>query len=113
MADAEVRIVSQYTFVVLEKPLTLPTGEVLPAGTKVMFAPQTTAHSVRVPGAKSLLEAWDDLSKTGHEHSDLQATLATYQAELARMADRLTKQELLTAQNGHAQSAAEDEQENP
>ena len=101
MADETVRVLSQYMFTVLEEPLALLDGEVIPAGTTVMFAPQTTAHSVRVPGSRSLLEAWDSLSKEGHAHTGMQALLSKCQTELIVTTDRLTRLEIWAAQNGY------------
>ena len=109
MADKTVRVLSQYMFIVLEAPLALPGGEVIPAGTTVMFAPQTTAHSVRVPGSRSLLEAWDSLSKEGHTHTGMQKLLSECQTELIVTTDRLTRLEIWAAQNGYnADKAAQE-----
>lgn len=87
------KILSKYEFTTLDADLTLSDGTVVPKGTTVMFAPQTTAHSVSVPGKQSLLEAWGTLSKVGHEHTDLQLALSGYQEQLVRLTDRVTKLE--------------------
>ena len=94
------RILSQYFSTVIEKDLLLD-GEVIPAGTSILFAPQTTAHSVRVPGEQSLLEAWPKLSKEGHSHIEYEKILSGYQTEMIKMLDRLTKIELWAASKGY------------
>ena len=58
----------------LERPLTLNSGKVLPAGTEVVLLPQTTAHSVLVSADQTLAEAWDGLSKVGHVRPILYTT---------------------------------------
>ena len=75
----------------LERPLTLNSGKVLPAGTEVVLLPQTTAHSVLVSADQTLAEAWDGLSKVGHVHEDDQANLVHYASELTRYADRQSR----------------------
>lgn len=97
---SDIKILSQYFATVLEKDTTVD-GEVIPAGTTVLFAPQTTAHSVRVPGSKSLLEAWPEISKTNHTHPDLLKILVGYQSELIKAMDRLTKLEIWATKNGY------------
>jgi hypothetical protein len=57
----------QYLLTTLDRDITV-NGETIAAGTQVLLLPQTTAHSVRVPGSQSLLEAWNTLSKTDHTH---------------------------------------------
>lgn len=106
---SNIKILAQYAFVTLEASLTLADGTVLPAGTTVMLAPQTTAHSVRVPGAQSLAEAWDKLSKDGHAHPDMQALLSQYQTALIQSSDRLAKLEIWAAQNGYDAGATAQE----
>lgn len=102
------KILAQYMFVTLEKPLVVG-GVTIPAGTTVMLAPQTTAHSVRVPGGQSLLEAWPSLSKEGHTHTDMQELLSGFQAEQISTSDRLTKLELWATEHGYdAASAAQE-----
>ena len=94
------KILAQYMFVTLEKPLVVG-GVSIPAGTTVMLAPQTTAHSVRVPGEQSLLEAWPSLSKEGHTHTDMQELLSGFQTEQISTSDRLTKLELWATEHGY------------
>ncbi|HJA09054.1 MAG TPA: hypothetical protein H9962_07690 [Candidatus Mailhella merdigallinarum] len=102
-----IKLLAQYSFTTLEEPLTLENGTTLPVGTRVMLVPQTTAHSVRVPGDRSLLEAWPSLSKEGHVHTDMQILLSGYQTELIEAADRLTRLETWAAQNGYDAAAQE------
>ena len=66
-----------------------------------MLAPQTTAHSVRVPGGQSLLEAWSSLSKEGHTHTEMQELLSGFQTEQISTSDRLTKLELWATEHGY------------
>ena len=47
----------QVLMTTLERPLTLNSGKVLPAGTEVVLLPQTTAHSVLVSADQTLAEA--------------------------------------------------------
>lgn len=94
------KILAQYMFVTLEKPLVVG-GVSIPAGTTVMLAPQTTAHSVRVPGEQSLLEAWPSLSKEGHTHTDMQELLSGFQTEQISTSDRLTRLELWATEHGY------------
>ncbi|WP_418236529.1 hypothetical protein [Desulfovibrio sp.] len=94
------KILAQYMFVTLEKPLVVG-GVSIPAGTTVMLAPQTTAHSVRVPGGQSLLEAWPSLSKEGHTHTDMQELLSGFQTEQISTSDRLTRLELWATEHGY------------
>ncbi|MCI7617578.1 MULTISPECIES: hypothetical protein [Desulfovibrio] len=94
------KILAQYMFVTLEKPLVVG-GVSIPAGTTVMLAPQTTAHSVRVPGGQSLLEAWPSLSKKGHTHTDMQELLSGFQTEQISTSDRLTRLELWATEHGY------------
>lgn len=96
----------QYLLTTLERDLALDDGTTLPAGTEVLLLPQTTAHSVRVPGRKSLAEAWDTLSKTGHAHPEDQRNLADYANQLLRYADRLAALESWAARNGYTPPAA-------
>lgn len=102
------KILAQYMFVTLEKPLAVG-GVTIPAGTTVMLAPQTTAHSVRVPGGQSLLEAWPSLSKEGHTHTDMQELLSGFQTEQISTSDRLTKLELWATEHGYDASTAAQE----
>lgn len=104
-----VKLLAQYSFITLEEPLHLENGTKLPAGTRVMLVPQTTAHSVRVPGEMSLLEAWPLLSKTDHAHTDLQALLSQYQTELIAATDRLTRLEIRAARDGYDATAVAQE----
>lgn len=94
------KILAQYMFVTLENPLVVG-GVSIPAGTTVMLAPQTTAHSVRVPGGQSLLEAWPSLSKEGHTHTDMQELLSGFQTEQISTSDRLTRLELWATEHGY------------
>ena len=94
------KILAQYMFVTLEKPLVVG-GVSIPARTTVMLAPQTTAHSVRVPGGQSLLEAWPSLSKEGHTHTDMQELLSGFQTEQISTSDRLTRLELWATEHGY------------
>lgn len=103
------KILAQYTFVTLEKPLVVG-GVTIPAGTTVMLAPQTTAHSVRVPGEQSLLEAWPSLSKEGHTHTEMQALLSEYQTALITATDRLTRLETWASEQGYDAAMAVQEQ---
>lgn len=96
----------QYLLTTLERDLTLDDGTTLPAGTEVLLLPQTTAHSVRVPGNQSLAEAWDTLSKAGHAHPEDQRNLADYEAQLLRYAERLTALEAWAARNGYTPPTA-------
>lgn len=91
----------QYLLTTLERDVSLPDGSVIPAGSDVLLLPQTTAHSVRVPGSQSLAEAWPQLSKTGHAHPVEQAQLADFAAQLVRCADRLTGLESWAIQQGY------------
>ena len=90
----------QVLMTTLERPLTLNSGKVLPAGTEVVLLPQTTAHSVLVSADQTLAEAWDGLSKVGHVHEDDQANLVHYASELTRYADRLAAIETWEVANG-------------
>ena len=94
------KILAQYMFVTLEKPLVVG-GVSIPAGTTVMLAPQTTAHSVRVPGGQSQMEAWPSLSKEGHTHTDMQELLSGFQTEQISTSDRLTRLELWATEHGY------------
>ena len=96
------KILAQYMFVTLEKPLAVG-GVTIPAGTTVMLAPQTTAHSVRVPGGQSLLEAWPSLSKEGQE------LLSGFQTEQISTSDRLTRLELWATEHGYDAAGAAQE----
>ena len=51
-----IKLLAQYSFTTLEEPLTLENGTTLPVGTRVMLVPQTTAHSVRVPGSMAVAQ---------------------------------------------------------
>ena len=102
------KILAQYMFVTLEKPLAVG-GVTIPAGTTVMLSPQTTAHSVRVPGGQSLLEAWPSLSKEGHTHTDMQELLSGFQTEQISTSDRLTKLELWATEHGYDAATAAQE----
>lgn len=104
-----IKLLAQYSFITLEDPLILGNGTTLPAGTRVMLVPQTTAHSVRVPGDQTLLEAWPLLSKTNHVHTDMQTLLSQYQTELIAATDRLTSLETWAAQNGYDAAATAQE----
>ncbi len=86
-------LVRQYQLVTLEAPLELESGRILPAGATLLLVPQTTADSVRVPGGGSLADAWSSLSRTNHDHADMQRTLAGFQTELARLSRRVTELE--------------------
>lgn len=98
--STRVEMLCQYLLTTLETDWVLENGTVLPAGTEVMLLPQTTAHSVRVPGGLSLAEAWPSLSRQGHEHPVFQAQLAEYAAQLVRYADRLTRLESWALEQG-------------
>lgn len=99
-------ILSQYFLTKLEEDMTMD-GKVIPAGTTILFAPQTTAHSVRVPGNKSLFEAWNELSKTDHTHKELEslttlrALVSQYQSDTLDFLDRVTKLELWATKQGY------------
>ena len=95
------KILSQYFLTTLEQDMEID-GAVVPAGTTVLFAPQTTAHSVRVPGGISLFEAWPSLSKAGHKHYELETIIAGYQNEQIKYLDRVTRLELWAAKEGFA-----------
>lgn len=95
------KILSQYFLTTLEKDMEVE-GTVIPKGTTVLFAPQTTAHSVRVPGGISLLEAWPSLSKNGHKHYELEEIIAGFQTEQIKNLDRLTRLEMWAAKEGYA-----------
>ena len=84
----------------LERPLTLNSGIVLPAGSEVVLLPQTTAHSVLVSADQTLAEAWDGLSKVGPLHEDDHAKLVHSASELTRYADRLAAIETWAVANG-------------
>lgn len=68
-------------------------------GSVIVILPQTVAGAVVIENGKTLAELWPDVSKKGHQHEDYEKLLADYQAELIRLADRLTKAELKFAQS--------------
>lgn len=100
MAAAPPKILSQYFLTILDKD-TIVDGSVIPKGTTILFAPQTTAHSVRVPGGKSLLEAWPTISKTDHKHYELENLIANYQSEQIAIIKKLTQLEMWAIDNGY------------
>lgn len=68
--------VALYQIATLSAPLTLETGEILAAGTTVIFCPATIAEVVRLQGG-TLAEAWLSMQKNFAElirqHTALQA----------------------------------------
>lgn len=95
------RVLCQDTVCEINEDITLADGTVLKKGTTVLLLPQTTSACVLVAGDKSLEEAWDTLSKVGHVHTDDQANLVAYSAELVRYADRLAGIEAWAVANGY------------
>lgn len=90
---------AQYIFADLAEDLTI-NDQLIPAGTSVCILPQTTAHSVRVPGNRSLLEAWSTLSTTDHSHNDHLLALAGFEEQLVLALRRLNTLEVWAAENG-------------
>jgi len=76
------------------------------AGQQVVLVPKTDYGAVTCKDGKTLREHWNDLSKTDHRHTGyetsittLQSNLATYNGNLALLAERVRQleQDALTA----------------
>lgn len=97
-------ILCQDMLVRLSRPMTLPDGTVVPAGTLVLILPQTVADCVLTPDGESLARVWDSISRSGHTHPEI----AAFSAQLTRYADRLAAVEtgLANVEAGVAQMTA-------
>lgn len=85
------RIISAIQIATLNKDMVMGNGETIPTGSEVIIIPQTLASAVLADGEKTLAEILEEWKET----------LAAYQTELIRLADRVTAMQL-TGMEGEA-----------
>lgn len=89
------RVLSSLQIAVAQQDVVDDNGKILArAGDAIIIVPQTVSQAVLVEKGRTLAEAWPTISRVGHGHEDLEGALASYQAELIRLADRITKMKL-------------------
>ena len=90
-----VKFLSSLQAISLEKDILNSDGKVIATrGSNVIILPQTVAQAVLVENDKSLAELWPTVSKIDHGHEEYSNILADYQAQLVRLADRITQAEI-------------------
>ena len=93
------RLLAYLNLITCDRELELPDGTRLPPGTQVLLLPQTTADHVMV-GRTSLTAHLAGLAPADHNHVDMEAALAGFQTQCARLAERVTALELARAASG-------------
>ena len=93
------RLLAYLNLITCDRELELPDGTRLPPGTQVLLLPQTTADHVLV-GGTSLTEHLAGLAPADHNHENMEAALAGFQTQCARLAERVAALELGRAASG-------------